>query len=85
MALARAGMLDDIPHTSYDAGFLKQNAIHYGGAAHFLTSASAVSSGRVIPAPGTAPTRFTAAVFEAAGLPKETVEQFKGMMAAEHG
>ena len=85
LALARAGMLDDIPHTSNDAGFLEQNATDYTGAAHYIPSASAVSSGRIITAPGTAPSSFTAAVFKAADLSKELVEQFKGMMAAEHG
>ena len=70
LALARAGMLDDIPHTSNDAGFLEQNAPKYNGAAHYISSASAVSSGRIITAPGTAPSSFTAAVFKAGGLAK---------------
>jgi len=84
LALARAGLLNDVPHTSNDANFLKQNAADYAGDAHYQTSASAISSGRIITAPGTAPASFTAAVFEAAGLSTETISQFKGMMAAEH-
>jgi putative intracellular protease/amidase len=84
LALARAGLLNDVPHTSNNAVFLKQNVPGYTGDAHYQSSASAISSGRLITAPGTAPTSFTAAVFEASGLPKETVSQFKGMMAAEH-
>ncbi|WP_458792427.1 DJ-1/PfpI family protein [Yoonia sp. MH D7] len=84
LALARAGLLNDAPHTSNDADFLKQNAADYAGDTHYQASPSAISSGRLITAPGTAPASFTAAVFEAAGLPKETLAQFKGMMAAEH-
>jgi putative intracellular protease/amidase len=85
LALARAGLLDAEPHTSNNAEFLKQNAANYVGEAHYQASAAAISSGRVITAPGTAPASFTAAAFEAAGMPIETVSQFMGMMAAEHG
>ncbi|PJI92239.1 DJ-1/PfpI family protein [Yoonia maricola] len=85
LALARAGLLDKVRHTSNDKEFLKKNAAHYDGEAHYLASASAIGADRIITAPGTAPASFTAAVFEAAGLPKEAVTQFKGMMAAEHG
>jgi putative intracellular protease/amidase len=84
LALARAGLLNDVAHTSNDADFLKQNAAGYTGDAHYQSSASAISAGRVITAAGTAPVGFTAAVFAASALPKETVSQFKGIMAAEH-
>lgn len=84
LALARAGLLNSEPHTSNDAEFLKQNAVSYVGEAHYQASASAISSGGVITAPGTAPASFTAAVFEAAGISKEMASQFMGMMAAEH-
>ena len=85
LALARAGLLDAEQHTSNDADFLKQKAANYLGEAYYQASAAAISSGRIITAPGTAPASFTAAVFEAAGIPKDMVSQFKGMMAAEHG
>lgn len=84
LALARAGLLDAEPHTSNDAEYLKRNAANYRGEAHYRASAAAVSSGRVVTAPGTAPASFTAAVFEAAGVPAEAISRFKRMMAAEH-
>lgn len=84
LALARAGLLDDAAHTSNDADFLIQNATDYGGAANYMASASAVSSDGMITAAGTAPVSFAAAVFEAVGLPEETVAQFRQMMATEH-
>ena len=84
LALARAGLLNAVPHTSNDSEFLKHNAENYTGSEHYRGSASAISKDRVITAPGTAPVSFTAAVFESVGLDQETVLQFKKMMAAEH-
>ena len=40
--------------------------------------------GRVVTAPGTAPVSFTAAVFESVGLDRESVQQFRTMLATEH-
>lgn len=85
LALARAGILDGVPHTSNDAQFLTQNSETYAGSRFFRQSAAAVSEDRVITAPGTAPVSFAAAVFESAGLDLDTVQNFKAMMAAEHG
>ncbi|WP_421855893.1 DJ-1/PfpI family protein [Oricola sp.] len=85
LALARAGLLDDIAHTSNDAEFLKQNSNAYAGAVHYKASASAVADNRIITAPGSAPVSFTAAVFEAAGLDQDSLGQFRSMLAAEHG
>lgn len=84
LALARAGLLDDRPHTSNDADFLERNAAGYSGGYRFRASASAVAADGVITTPGTAPVSFTASVFEAAGLDADTVSQFRAMMAAEH-
>jgi transcriptional regulator GlxA family with amidase domain len=84
LALARAGLLDDVRHTSNDPAFLSQNADGYSGADLYFGSASAISENRVITAPGTAPASFTAAIFESVGLDHEKVAQFKAMMAAEH-
>ena len=84
LALARAGLLNDAPHTSNDAAFLAKNAPGYSGAAHFRPSSAAVASGRIITAPGTAPASFAAEVFLAAGVAPDAVHQFREMMAAEH-
>ncbi len=84
LALARAGLLNDVPHTSNNADFLTQNVPGYAGSKLYQPTPSAVSHDRVITAPGTAPVSFTAAVFESVGLAQDTVLQFKQMMAAEH-
>lgn len=84
LALARAGLLNQTPHTSNDADFLKEHAEGYSGAEHFCASATAVTGERVITAPGTAPVSFAAAIFEKAGLDPNAVQQFKRMLAAEH-
>ncbi len=84
LALARAGLLDDVRHTSNDPAFLSQYAGGYAGAELYIGSASAISENRVITAPGTAPASFTAAIFESVGLDHEKIVQFKAMMAAEH-
>lgn len=84
LALARAKLLNETPHTSNDVDFLIQNAKGYSGAEHFRKSTSAISDNRVITAPGTAPVSFTAAIFESIGLDQDAVLQFKKMLAAEH-
>ena len=84
LALARAGLLDTVPHTSNSADFL-QNADSYKGGMLYRSSSTAVMADRIITAPGTAPVSFTCAVFEAAGLSSESISQFRSMLAAEHG
>lgn len=84
LALARAGLLNAVTHTSNDLDFLPRNATGYNGAPQYCNSASALRDNRIITAPGTAPASFTAAVFEGIGMDPETVAQFKAMMAAEH-
>ncbi len=84
LALARSGLLNANPHTSNNKEFLIKNAVGYEGASHYVQSASAVSSGRVVTAPGTAPVSFAAAIFEAAGVPQQTVSQFQELITAEH-
>ncbi|MEM1130655.1 MAG: DJ-1/PfpI family protein [Pseudomonadota bacterium] len=84
LALARAGLLDEVRHTSNAPDFLSANAPGYGGAARYEASAKAVVDGAIVTAPGTAAVSFTSAVFDAAGLDDETVGQFLAMTAAEH-
>jgi len=85
LGLARAGLLEDVRHTSNAPGFLAEHTPTYRGAAHYVESAAAVSDNRVITAPGTAPASFAAAIFASAGVREERVAQFRAMMAAEHG
>lgn len=84
LALARAGLLDGVAHTSNSAGFLLDNVPGYQGAALYRSSPVAVVDQRIITAPGTAPVSFTCAVFEAAGLAADLIAQFRSMLAAEH-
>jgi putative intracellular protease/amidase len=84
LELARAGLLNDVGHTSNALAFLGDNADNYTGESHFVASSVAVGNDKIITAPGTAATSFTALVFQAAGLDDETVQQFRAMTAAEH-
>ena len=84
LALAGAGLLDTVAHTSNSADFL-QTVVGYKGCALYQSSSRAVTADRIITAPGTAPVSFTCAVFEGAGLAAESISQFRSMLAAEHG
>ena len=84
LALARAGLLDTVPHTSNSAEFLQKNALGYEGRALYRSSPAAVVADRIITAPGPAPVSFTCAVFEGAGLSSELISQFRSMLTAEH-
>lgn len=84
LALARAGLLENVRHTSNDLAFLSQNAASYGGTDQYVGSAAAISDNRIITAPGTAPVSFAAAIFESVGLDGGSVADLKTMLAAEH-
>lgn len=84
LALAKAGLLNDVAHTSNSAMYVPQHVKSYSGQSLYRDVASAVSDNRVISASGTAPVSFAAAVFEAAGLAPDALQQFRAMMAAEH-
>lgn len=58
--LARGGLLDDVAHTSNDAGYLRASG--YRGAALYRNE-RAVTDGNVITAPGTAPLEFAREIF----------------------
>lgn len=61
LALARAGALDERPHTSNSGLFLAENAAAYRGQDHYRDVAHAVSDGVVATAPGSAPASFAVA------------------------
>lgn len=84
LALARAGLLDHLPHTSNDATFLSTHGGPYTGAAHYKNSAGSVAADRIITAPGTAPVSFAAALFRAVGVDGAQVDHLQNMLAAEH-
>ncbi|MCE9670987.1 glutamine amidotransferase [Myxococcus stipitatus] len=64
LALARAGLLDTRAHTSNALEFLQQHAAGYNGSALYRHSAQAVSDGRVVTAPGSAPVTFAVEVLQ---------------------
>lgn len=82
IALARAGMLDDVEHTSNGLGYLQQHVPAYAGGAVYVDQPRAMHAGDIITAP--APASFAAEVLAAAGLGPGEAEQLKGMLAAEH-
>ncbi len=66
LALARAGVLDDVAHTS-NALELLETTEAYHGRARYRNTAAAVSDANIITAAGTAPVTFTAEIFRALG------------------
>lgn len=82
LALARAGLLDGIAHTSNSAENLAPTG--YAGAAHYRDQPSAVVSGRIVTAPGTAPVSFMGGVLETLGLRDGNLDFYLGMYGAEH-
>ncbi|GAB2521960.1 type 1 glutamine amidotransferase family protein [Nocardia heshunensis] len=58
--LARAGLLDDRPHTSNDPGYLAASG--YSGGAHYVPE-PAVTDGDLITATGTKPVEFAREIF----------------------
>ncbi len=82
LQLAKAGLLDDVAHTSNGAGDL--DATGYAGKARYRDVPFAVGDGRMVTAPGTAPVTFMAEVMRAIGLGNEELASYIAMHAAEH-
>lgn len=83
LALARAGVLDSVAHTSNAADFIAGSG--YGGQAHYRDTPAAVRDGLVVTAPGTAPVTYMAEIFGALGYGGEELDYYLGLLAAEHG
>lgn len=80
-ALAAAGLLDEVRHTSNDPGFLASSG--YAGGAHYVTE-PAVVDGDVVTATGIAPVHFAMAVFERLGAhPSDRIASY-GKLYADH-
>lgn len=84
LALARAGLLNEVAHTSNRPDFLPQYAQGYTGKKHYIDTPAAVSQSGIITASGMAPVSFTAAVFDAAGIDKTETIKLRTVLAAEH-
>jgi putative intracellular protease/amidase len=82
LALARAGLLDTVRHTSNSPDNLGHTG--YAGKALYQDQPSAVVDGRIVTAPGTAPVSFMGAVLETLGLRNGDLDFYLGLYGAEH-
>lgn len=82
LALARAGLLDEVPHTSNGPESLPDTG--YKGVEHYRDQPQAVRSGKIVTAPGTAPVSFMGAVFESLGMRNGDLNFYLGLYGTEH-
>ncbi len=83
LAMARAGLLDAVAHTSNSPANLAPTL--YAGVGHYRDQPSAVVAGRIVTAPGTAPVSFMAGVLQTLGLRDGDLDFYAGLHGAEHG
>ena len=81
-ALARAGLLDEVGHTSNTPETLIETG--YRGSQLYWDVPHAVSAEGIVTAPGTAPVSFAAEVLAALGRGGSDLEFFQHLLAAEH-
>lgn len=82
LALARAGLLDGVRHTSNATDNLTPTG--YAGAALYQDQPDAVVDGRIVTAAGTAPVSFMGGVLQALGLRDGNLDFYIGLYGAEH-
>lgn len=82
LALARTGVLDNVRHTSNSPENLPPSG--YKGESLYQDVPHAVTDGRIVTAPGTAPVSFMAAILDLLGLKDENLDFYLGMYANEH-
>ncbi|AXE31800.1 glutamine amidotransferase [Chromobacterium phragmitis] len=81
-ALAQAGVLNEVRHTSNSADSLDLPG--YAGTARYQDTPWAISDGGVITAPGTAPVSFMARILAALDLGGADLDAYLAQHAAEH-
>ena len=81
-AAAKAGILDDIRHTSNGAGYLDPTG--YKGGALYRDTAAAVTDHRVVTAAGTSPVAFMTAVMDGLGLAGGDLSYYVGLHARQY-
>lgn len=82
LAMARAGLLDTIHHTSNAPEFLS-DVPAYRGHELYSTHPQAVRDGRIVTAAGTAPLSFTAEVYRALQIGGANLDHYMALFAAE--
>lgn len=81
VAAAKAGILDNVHHTSNSPGYLDDTG--YAGATQFRFDGGAVRDGLVVTAPGTASVRFMAEILGALGFAGPDLSFYEGLHAAQ--
>lgn len=81
-AAAKAGILDDVRHTSNGAGYLDPTG--YKGGALYRDTAAAVTDHRIVTAAGTSPVAFMSAMLEGLGLAGDDLAYYVGLHAAQY-
>jgi putative intracellular protease/amidase len=81
-ALAAAGLLDTIPHTSNEPAYLADVAA-YRGHGHYVISPAALTCGRIVTAPGLAPVSFMRAMISGLGKGGPELDYYADMFGME--
>lgn len=84
VALARAGLLDHVRHTSNGPGYLDGIVPDYAGADGYVDQPFALRDDNIITAPAPAPASLAVEVLTAAGLDSGVAREIKSMLAREH-
>jgi putative intracellular protease/amidase len=86
LALARAGLFKDKAHTSNGRDWILGHLPDYAGADHYRDVPHAVTAGRLVSAPGSAPGTFAIAFFDSL-YPEEKAktDQMRAIFASEYG
>lgn len=84
ISLARAGMLDNVSHTSNGPDYLGNHVKAYSGTGRYVDEPRAVRDRDIITAPAPAPASFAREVLVAAGLDPQKAEELENMLGAEH-
>jgi len=79
---AKAGILDDIRHTSNGAGYLDPTG--YKGGALYRDTAAAVTDHRIVTAAGTSPVAFMTAMMQGLGVADDNLSYYVGLHAAQY-
>lgn len=82
-ALAETGLLNAHPHTSNNLEFL-QTIKGYNGSAHYVETAKAINSNRLITAAGTSPMSFMQKIMECLGKGGPELDFYLNLHAAQH-
>ena len=82
VAAAKAGILDDVRHTSNGAGYLDETG--YKGKALYRDTAAAVTDHRIVTAAGTSPVAFMSAIMEGLGVADDNLSYYVGLHAAQY-